>query len=174
MTVISSEKNLEDLTLTFVAEFTADVERVWQLWADPRKLERWWGPPTWPATFEAHDFVVGGTSAYYMTGPAGEKAPGWWGFLAIEPPNSHGGPGSGRLEFEDGFSGPNGEPDTSMPTTRTVVTVAADGGITRMTVTASFASAEQLEQLMAMGMEEGMRLALGQIDAVLLEAQQTD
>ena len=60
MTVVSSVKNLEALSLTVVAEFDAGVERVWQIWEDPRQLERWWGPPTWPATFEKHDFVRGG------------------------------------------------------------------------------------------------------------------
>ena len=75
MTVISSHKNAEALSFTVVAEFDAGVERVWQVWEDPRKLERWWGPPTWPATFESHDFVSGGKASYYMTGPDGEKSP---------------------------------------------------------------------------------------------------
>ena len=78
MPVIDVHKDTEALTLTFVAEFAADVERVWQVWADPRQLERWWGPPTWPATFTAHDFVAGGHSKYHMTGPEGEIAGGWW------------------------------------------------------------------------------------------------
>jgi uncharacterized protein YndB with AHSA1/START domain len=43
----------------------------------------------------------------------------------------------------------------------------ADGGGTRMSVVSTFADAEQLEQMLAMGMEEGMREALGQIDALL-------
>ncbi len=46
MTVISSHKDPEALTLTIVAEFNAGAERLWQVWEDPRQLERWWGPPT--------------------------------------------------------------------------------------------------------------------------------
>ena len=38
---------------------------------------------------------------------------------------------------------------------------------TRMTVTSTFASVEAMEQLVAMGMEEGMSLAVGQIDDIL-------
>jgi hypothetical protein len=34
----------------------------------------------------------------------------------------------------------------------------------------TFTSAEQLEQMVAMGMEEGMRLAMGQTDALLADA----
>ena len=62
MTVISTTKDPESLTLTLVAEFDSAPERVWTVWEDPRKLEQWWGPPTWPATFTRHDFVVGGES----------------------------------------------------------------------------------------------------------------
>ncbi|MEJ3749177.1 SRPBCC domain-containing protein [Actinomycetes bacterium KLBMP 9797] len=159
MTVISTHKDEAALTLTFVAEFDAGVERVWQLWQDPRQLERWWGPPTWPATFERHDFAVGGQSRYYMTGPDGEKGRGWWTITAIEAPH--------RLEFDDGFAGDDGEPLDPADATHSVVTIEAAGAGTRMTVVGKFASTAQMEQLVAMGMEEGMRQALGQIDALL-------
>jgi len=50
MTVTAIRKNRESRTMTLEAEFDASPERVWRLWADPRQLERWWGPPTYPAT----------------------------------------------------------------------------------------------------------------------------
>lgn len=159
MPIISSEKNPEQLSLTLVTEFPVEVGRVWRLWSDPRQLERWWGPPTWPATFERHDFVVGGTASYRMTGPDGGSAPGWWRFTAIDEPRS--------LEFEDGFADQSGEPDPAMPVTRVVVMIEAVEGGTRMTTVSHFASLEQLDQLVAMGMEEGMRQAAEQIDALL-------
>jgi uncharacterized protein YndB with AHSA1/START domain len=43
--VISSHQDTEALTMTVVAEFDADVDRVWRVREDPRQLERWWGPP---------------------------------------------------------------------------------------------------------------------------------
>ena len=72
MTVTGVRKNPETLTMTLDAEFDASLERVWQLWADPRKLERWWGPPTYPATVTAHDLRSGGRVEYHMTGPEGD------------------------------------------------------------------------------------------------------
>jgi uncharacterized protein YndB with AHSA1/START domain len=60
MSVIRVEKDFDNLSLILVAEFDAPIERVWQLWADPRQLERWWGPPTHPATVEKHHLVAGG------------------------------------------------------------------------------------------------------------------
>lgn len=160
MTVVHDRKDADALTLTFVAEFDAGVERVWQVWRDPRQLERWWGPPTWPATFDRHDFTVGGQSRYHMTGPEGEKVYGWWTITAIDAP--------GSLEFDDGFGDEHGEPDPSMEPIHCVVTLeTTDGGGTRMTLLSTFVNAEQLEQMLGMGMEEGMREALGQIDGLL-------
>jgi uncharacterized protein YndB with AHSA1/START domain len=159
MTVLSSDKDVEALTLTIVSEFDASAERVWQLWEDPRQLERWWGPPTWPATFDQHDFEVGGKSAYYMTGPEGDKARGWWEITGIDAPH--------RFEFDDGFADDDGKPVDDLGITHAVVTIESAGEKTRMTVRSTFDTTEQLEKMIQMGMEEGMREALGQIDAIL-------
>ena len=164
MPVLSSEIDRDALTLTFVAEFDGSVERVWQLWEDPRQLERWWGPPTWPATFVRHDFTEGGESRYYMTGPEGEKAPGWWKTTRIDAPH--------RLEFDDGFSNDDGEPAPGDPIKGVMTLHEIDAG-TRLTIVSTFASAEQLEEVMKMGMEEGMREAMGQIDGLLVDARQS-
>ena len=61
MTVTNVTRTPTPCTMTITAEFDAPVERVWQLWADPRQLERWWGPPTYPATVVDHDLAAGGT-----------------------------------------------------------------------------------------------------------------
>jgi len=164
MTVISTVRDAEHLTLTFVAEFAAPPERVWQVWEDARQLERWWGPPTWPATFDEHDLSVGSRSAYYMTGPEGEKAHGWWEIVAVDPPRG--------LAFDEGLSDDDGKPTADLPArvevTLEPVSLDGDAEGTRMTTVNRFVSVEQLEQMMQMGMEEGMRLAMGQIDAILI------
>ena len=162
MTVVSSYKNVENLTLTVTAEFDANVDRVWQVWEDPRQLERWWGPPTVPATFDRLEFEPGGDARYYMTLPEGQKAYGWWKLIAVDAPN--------RLEFDEGFAGDDGEPLDPDDAARCVVTLDEDGGGTRMTFVATFRSAEQLQQMLEMGMEEGLREAMGQIDAILADS----
>ncbi|MFW3169271.1 SRPBCC family protein [Geodermatophilus sp. CPCC 206100] len=160
MTVVSTTQDPEQLTLTVVAELAAPPARVWQVWTDPQQLQRWWGPPTFPATFVEHDVVVGGTSRYYMTGPDGEKAYGWWRFVALDEPRS--------LEFEDGFGDAEGRPADGMPTTHARVDLEETPAGTRMTVRSRFATLEQMEQVLAMGMAEGLTLSVGQIDEVLL------
>jgi uncharacterized protein YndB with AHSA1/START domain len=160
MPVVSTTPDTEQLTLTLVAEFAAPPQRVWQLWTDPRQLERWWGPPGWPATFTEHDVTVGGSSRYFMTGPNGEQAHGWWRVLAIDEPRA--------LEFEDGFSDDSGAPSPDLPVTRARVELAEAADGTRMTVVSRFATEEQMKQLSEMGLFEGMTEAVGQIDALLL------
>ncbi|KQY98712.1 SRPBCC domain-containing protein [Microbacterium sp. MEC084] len=162
MTFIEAVKDPDALTMTMVAEFDRPAERVWKLWEDPRQLERWWGPPGWPATFTRHDFAVPGRSTYYMSGPEGEKAHGWWSRLEIAEPTT--------LRVEDGFADENGDPTGDLGSTVFTVTLEpTDGGGTRMSIASQFESAEQLQAMVDMGMEEGMKGSLGQIDAILAE-----
>ncbi|MFH8439615.1 SRPBCC domain-containing protein [Streptomyces sp. NPDC018026] len=159
MSVTSLDKDLDNLTLTLVADFAAPVERVWQLWSDPRQLERWWGPPTYPATVEEYDLTPGGDVTYFMTGPEGEKFRGWWRVATVDAPRS--------LEFTDGFADADGVPDAAMPTAANRVTLTERDGGTRMEMRAVFDTREQMEQIMTMGTAEGLREAAGQMDALL-------
>jgi uncharacterized protein YndB with AHSA1/START domain len=159
MTVISTSKDVARLTLTLVAEFAASPEAVWDVWEDPRKLEQWWGPPTFPATFTRHDFVVGGESRYFMTGPNGETPRGWWRIDAIDRLR--------RVDFANGMAGDDGEPSPEVePMAGSVVFEATDHG-TRMTVVTRFTDEDQMETMLNMGMREGMASAIGQIDALI-------
>jgi len=162
MTVTAVRKQPETLTMTLEAEFDAPADRVWQLWADPRLLERWWGPPTYPATVDAHDLRRGGRVEYHMTGPAGDQPRGYWEVVRVDPPRS--------LVFRDGFANDDGTRNTDLPTMEARVTIEEIGdGRTRMSIETVFPSAKAMEQILAMGMEEGLKQAVGQIDAVLAE-----
>jgi uncharacterized protein YndB with AHSA1/START domain len=162
MPIVEVRKDPQALTMTVVAQFAAPVARVWAAYADARQLERFWGPPEWPATFVRHDFAVGGRSEYVMTGPNGETSRGYFTYLVVEAPHA--------FEVEDGFLGPDGTPAPGMPTMRMRFTFEPHDGGTRMVTVTTFPSIEALEQLLGMGMEEGLRAAMGQIDAVLAEA----
>jgi uncharacterized protein YndB with AHSA1/START domain len=161
MTVTSVEKDFDTLTLTLLADFDAPAERVWELWSDPRKLERWWGPPTYPATFERHDLAPGGEVTYFMTGPEGDTHHGWWKVSAVEPPRS--------LEFTDGFADAEGNPVDAMPETTVRMELSEGDGGTRMVLRSTFASPEQMRQLDEMGMAQGLREAVEQMDALLAQ-----
>lgn len=159
MPITSVVPDAEALTLTVIGDYPVPVERLWQAYADPRQLEKFWGPESWPATFTRHDMAVGGRSEYYMTGPDGSESHGWWNFVALEPGR--------RIEVEDGFADADGRPDDAMPTMRIVFTFEPTSTGSRLTVVTYFSSVETMERLVEMGMVEGMRSALGQLDAVL-------
>ncbi|GAA3446919.1 SRPBCC family protein [Planomonospora venezuelensis] len=159
MSVTSIDKDFDNLTLTLVADFDAPVDRVWQLWADPRQLERWWGPPAYPATVQEHDLTPGGDVAYFMTGPDGGRLHGWWRITSVSPPES--------LEFLDGFADEDGKPVADMPTTTIRMRLTGNAGGTRMEMRSAFDSREQMDRLMEMGMAEGLQQAVGQMDALL-------
>ena len=162
MTVLSVDKDTSAHTMVITSEFSAPISNVWQLWANPRLLERWWGPPTYPATVDLHDLTPGGKVTYFMTSPEGDKFGGFWDIVEVDPPS--------HLVIEDGFAnGETGEPNHEMPRTRTVVRIEEAGDKTRMILTSNFGSTEAMEQLLAMGMDEGMAAAMGQIDAILAE-----
>ena len=162
MTVTAVQKNPEALTLDLTAEFDATPERIWQLWADPRLLERWWGPPAYPATFTKHDLTPGAQVSYYMTGPAGEKPQGWWTILEVDPPRG--------LSFRDGFANEDGMPNPDFPEVTVHVAIEDIGaGRSRMSIQSRYPTPAAMEQLVAMGMVEGLTEAVGQIDAILAE-----
>jgi uncharacterized protein YndB with AHSA1/START domain len=163
MPISRVDKDLDAHTMTVVAEYDAPVDRVWRLYADPRQLERFWGPPTWPATVVDHDLSPGGRVTYVMTGPEGEKSAGYWDVLEVEPPR--------RFVVNDGFADDTGQAKPDLPTTRMELElVARAGGGTTMTVVSTFASTDAMKQMIEMGMEEGMREAMGQIDGILTGA----
>jgi len=162
MTVTAIRKDPQTLTMTTAAEFDATTERVWQLWADPRQLERWWGPPMYPATVTAHDLRPSGRVKYHMTGPTGDQPRGYWDVVQVDPPHA--------LVLSNGLANADGTPNTALARMEYRVSIEAIGNRrTRMTIVSIFASLESMEQYLAMGMEEGMNGAIGQIDAILAE-----
>ncbi len=161
MPITSVTKDPGALTMTVVADFTVPRRRLWDAYADPRQIERFWGPVEWPATFTRHDVAPGGRSSYYMTGPEGERSAGFWEFVAVDPPHS--------FEVIDGFAAEDGTPNTEMPTMRMTFAFEETDAGSRLVTTSYFPSPESLEQLIGMGMEEGMRSAMSQIDDVLAD-----
>ncbi len=161
MTLLSIDKNASAKTLAVTAEFDAPVESVWELWADPRLLERWWGPPEFATTVEHHDLTPGGRITHFMTSPDGEKFPAEWSVLAVEVPR--------RLVLADADVDAAGVPNDGNGITRMEITIEPAEGRTRMVVTSVFASTVDMEKELVSGFEAGMRQIVQRIEAVLAE-----
>jgi uncharacterized protein YndB with AHSA1/START domain len=162
MPITSVSSDAEALTLTVVGDYPVPLERLWEAWSDPRQLEKFWGPVEWPATFTRHDMAAGGRSHYYMTGPDGERTPNCvWEFTRVEAPR--------LIEVINGFALEDFSLDPAMPPMRMVFTFEATPTGSRFTGVTHYASVESMEQLVAMGMIEGMKSAMGKMDGVLAD-----
>ncbi|MEP6979156.1 MAG: SRPBCC domain-containing protein [Nakamurella sp.] len=159
MPVTDVTPDLENRTLTITTDFAAPVERVFAVYADPRQLERVWGPPTFPATVVDHDLVPGGRMNYFMTGPAGEIFHGCWLVETVDAPRGFG--------FDDAFTDESFTVNPDLPVSKNVFTFAAHDGGTRATYVSTYASAEDLQQVLDMGVVEGASGAINQIDTLL-------
>ena len=159
MPVIDVQQDLDKLTLTITAEFAAPVRRIWEIYADPRQLEKVWGPPTYPATMVDHDLRPGGRVNYIMTGPEGDKHAGYWDVISVDEPAS--------FSFYDGFADLDFKPDPALPVSKNVYTFSEHDGGTRAVYVGTYETAEALQQVLDMGMIEGASSAINQIDELI-------
>ena len=168
MPVTSLTRDAEALTLTVVADFAVSRQRLWDAYVDARQIEKFWGPPTYPSTFTRHDAFAGGRSHYTMTGPEGDQHGGYWVWESVDAPR--------QFVVTDGFADLEGNPVESMPVMRAEFAFDETPTGSRLTVTSTFASAEQLEQVVAMGVEEGLQelLNIKKTRAYLLARQMNE
>lgn len=156
MPVTDVTHDMDNLTLTIVADFAAPVERIWEVYADARQLEKVFGPPTYPATFVDHSLTAGTRSSYFMTGPEGDKHAGVWDIRTVDEPR--------EFTFEDAFADDDFNPVPEMPVSQNSYSFAPHDGGTRATYVSTYESAEGLQQVLDMGVVEGASLAINQID----------
>lgn len=159
MPVTDVTQDMDALTLTIVADFAAPVERIWQVYADARQLEKVFGPPTYPATFVDHDLRPGSRSTYYMTSPDGEKFAGVWDIQTVDETT--------RFTFQDAFADEHFEVNPDLPVSQNSYSFASHDGGTRATYVSTYASVEALQQVLDMGVVEGASSAINQIDDLL-------
>ncbi len=160
MSVTSVEKDPESLTVTVTADLDATVERAWQLWADPRQFEQWWGPPGYPVSVVDHDLRAGGQITFFMAGTEGERHDSVWEVIAADPPR--------QLELRDADVDDKGRTNDGNAMTALIITInEREGGGAVMTIRTHFDSLRGMEEVLDMGFEEGMRTLFSRIEAVL-------
>ncbi len=158
MPLTSVTKDAAKLALTVVGDYPVPQKRLWDAFADPRQLERFWGPPAFPATFTRHEFKAGGRAEYFLTLPEGKRWSGSWNFTTVRPISS--------FEAHDGEDNAG---DQNMPASMKFAFEPTPTG-SRVTIVTKFSSVEAMEQTIP-GMEAGLRAAMPQLDAVLAEAR---
>lgn len=128
--------------------FDAPRELVWKAWTDPEQLAKWWGPRGWATTNYKLELKSGGVWHYCMRGPEGAESWGKGVYREIVEPE--------RLVYYDVFSDADGNTVEGMPGMLITVEFADRGAKTKLSSTAEFATAEQLESIIAMGVVTGL------------------
>ena len=159
MTITSVDTDYDTLTITLIADFDNPIDQVWELWSDPRKLERWWGPPGYPAAVEKHALIPGAEVTYYMTGPNGDQHWGRWRIMSVDPPRS--------LEFTDACAGPDGTPLDDSPLSEISIRLLEHQGGARMEMRVTLETREDMQRIVDRGTVEGWKHAIGQMDGLL-------
>ena len=149
MTVTSIDKDVDNLTLTLVADFAAPPSGCGSC-GPTRVSSSAGGAAQLPGHLRAARPEPGRRVTYFMTSPEGEKFHGWWRVTSVDAPKS--------LEFTDGFADEDGVPAADMPVTTVRMELVEHDGGTRMELRSVFDTREQMEQLDTMGMTEGLRV----------------
>ena len=107
-----------------------------------------------------HDVRAGGRITFFMAGTEGERHDSTWEVIAADPPR--------RLELRDADVDDEGRPNDGNAMTALLITIhERDGGGSVMAIRTHFDSRTGMEEVLAMGIEEGMRNVFSQIETVL-------
>ena len=150
-----------DCEMLIKRTFNAPRRLVFKAWTEPESIKQWWGPRTWPVAVCTVDLRVGGRWHYCMRGPDGQESWGIGIYTVIDEPK--------RLVIEDHFSDAEGTlnpPPTIMESNFEELA----GDRTSFVGRAIFTSREHRQEVVSMGMAEGITEATEQL-AELLERQ---
>lgn len=156
-TQMTTEPSTNELVLERV--FDAPRALVWQAWTQAEHLKHWWGPAGWTLPVCQVDFRPGGVWHYCMRSAEGQESWGRAVYQEIEEPE--------RLVYQDAFSDAEGNVAEGMPVMNITVEFVEMGDKTKVISRTEFASAEELQAVLDMGVEEGMNQTWDRLDAYL-------
>lgn len=148
--------------LIITRDFDAPPALMFEVWSDCKHLKHWWGPKEWPMHECEMDFREGGSWLYCLRGPNEEDES--WGkaiYNEIEKPT--------KIVYRDYFADSKGTINESLPGSKTVLEFLEHNGITRQVSVTRYESAENLRQVLDMGMIEGMNSSMERLDEYLEE-----
>jgi uncharacterized protein YndB with AHSA1/START domain len=159
MSKTTFQRDERNARLTIERAFEVDAARVWRALTDPALLDRWWAPQPWQTQTIHMDFQVGGYWLYAMNGPDGEQHFGRMDYLEIDP--------GIRYKASDAFTDAEGTPNESLPRQDMELSLIATGTQTRIVTVVQYASIEDMNTILEMGMAEGITIAHDQLAALL-------
>ena len=159
-------KDLENNKLIIEREFDAPKDKVWSAYAEKELFEKWWGPEGWTTVAKEFDFTPGGRVHYDMKCVDPQQTDWFnqssWGLMVIDEINE---PDS--FTYTDYFSDEDGNMNDEMPALKiTNEFVELDNGRSKLVSTSIADNAEQIEELVKMGMIEGFSSQLTKLDTL--------
>lgn len=166
MAEVKVTKDLENKKLIIEFEANGPKEKVWRAYADKELFEKWWGPEGWETTATEFDFSEGGRIHYGMK-CVDERQGEWfgqvsWGIMQIQAIDA-----GKSFTYKDYFSDEQGILNSEMPALTVTNEFLEENGKTKIVSTSIADSAEQIEELIKMGMIEGFSSQLVKLDAIL-------
>lgn len=165
MSEVKVTKDLENKKL--IIEFTANGSKdaVWNAYADKELFEKWWGPEGWDTKTKEFSLTPGGKIHYGMK-CVDENQGDWfgqtsWGVMDIVEVNP-----TDSFTYMDYFSDEEGILNKEMPALKVTNEFIEEDGKTKIISTSFADSAEQIEELINMGMIEGFTSQLNKLDAL--------
>ena len=163
MTATQQSKETE---IVINREFDAPRQLVWDVWTQPKHIEKWFGPKGFDTRVEKFDFKVGGRATYVMVGPDGKEYPGTGVYKEIVPIEKI----VTTDEFGEGFE--ESHPDMDLP--HGMVTTALFDDLsdkTKLTLIISHPTVEDRKKHEAMGVVAGWNSSFDCMDDYLAELQ---
>ncbi len=151
--------NQSDSTFSVIRDFDAPMAIVWRAYTEAVYLDQWWGPQPWRAETKEMDFRVGGHWLYAMCGPEGERH---WGRMDYTDISLH-----QFFAMKDCFCDEHGVANPALPESHGRISFHQHESCTRVEWKTTYASAEGLQTVVAMGMEQGVRICVDQLVALL-------
>lgn len=149
----------EKCTITIKRSFAAKRQRVWDCYTKSELLDRWFAPKPLTTRTKFMDFREGGHWHYAMVEPNGQEYWGRMDYQTIHPIDS--------FTSLDGFCDDTGELNPALPRSKWHVTFSDVATHTLVETLVAYASPEALQQVMQMGLKDGLTSTLERLDELL-------
>ncbi len=146
-------------TITVTREFDAERQMVWDCYTKSELLDRWFAPKPFTTKTKSMDFNEGGHWHYAMVDPDGNE---YWCRMDYKTISAIDG-----YTAYDGFSDETGAINPDLPRATWDTQFKDKGERTVVETLVQYGSLKDLETVIGMGMEEGLKSTLERLDELL-------
>lgn len=155
----SFQTDLQTNRLTIRREFDAPKNLVWDCYTKPDLLDQWFAPEPFSAKTKSMIFEEGGHWHFAMVSPDGDEHWVRFDYEKITPKDGY--------RAQDAFSDADGGINRDLPVSAWNVTFEEASPRTLVQIVATYETPEALQQIIDMGMQQGLEATLDALDKLL-------